>query len=44
LSENAEFAAAVRALGVTFIGPETSVLDTFGDKLTARGAGAFPRH
>jgi len=36
LSENAEFAAAVRALGVTFIGPETSVLETFGDKLRAR--------
>ncbi|MEO8178378.1 MAG: biotin carboxylase N-terminal domain-containing protein [Deltaproteobacteria bacterium] len=36
LSENAEFAAAVRALGVAFIGPETSVLETFGDKLAAR--------
>jgi 3-methylcrotonyl-CoA carboxylase alpha subunit len=36
LSENAEFAAAVRALGVSFIGPETSVLETFGDKLAAR--------
>jgi len=36
LSENAEFAAAVRSLGVTFIGPETSVLETFGDKLRAR--------
>jgi acetyl-CoA carboxylase biotin carboxylase subunit/3-methylcrotonyl-CoA carboxylase alpha subunit len=36
LSENAEFAASVRALGVAFIGPETSVLETFGDKLAAR--------
>jgi acetyl/propionyl-CoA carboxylase alpha subunit len=36
LSENAEFAAAVRGLGVAFIGPETSVLETFGDKLAAR--------
>lgn len=36
LSENAEFAASVRALGVCFIGPETSVLETFGDKLAAR--------
>jgi acetyl/propionyl-CoA carboxylase alpha subunit len=36
LSENAEFAGAVRGLGVTFIGPETNVLETFGDKLAAR--------
>lgn len=36
LSENAEFAAAVRGLGVAFIGPETGVLETFGDKLAAR--------
>jgi acetyl-CoA carboxylase biotin carboxylase subunit/3-methylcrotonyl-CoA carboxylase alpha subunit len=36
LSENAEFAAAVRELGVAFIGPETGVLKTFGDKLAAR--------
>src|SRR5688572_9138647 len=36
LSENAEFAAAVRALGVHFIGPNTAVLETFGDKLAAR--------
>jgi acetyl/propionyl-CoA carboxylase alpha subunit len=36
LSENASFAAAVRALGVTFIGPSTEALSTFGDKLSAR--------
>lgn len=36
LSENAEFAGAVRALGVHFIGPDTAVLETFGDKLAAR--------
>jgi 3-methylcrotonyl-CoA carboxylase alpha subunit len=36
LSESAEFAAAVRALGVSFIGPETNLLETFGDKLAAR--------
>jgi 3-methylcrotonyl-CoA carboxylase alpha subunit len=36
LSENAGFASAVRARGVTFIGPETAALETFGDKLAAR--------
>jgi 3-methylcrotonyl-CoA carboxylase alpha subunit len=36
LSENASFAAAVRARGVTFIGPDTAALATFGDKLAAR--------
>lgn len=36
LSENAEFAAAVRAQGVTFVGPDTAALTTFGDKLAAR--------
>jgi 3-methylcrotonyl-CoA carboxylase alpha subunit len=36
LSENAAFAAAVRARGVTFIGPDTAALATFGDKLAAR--------
>jgi 3-methylcrotonyl-CoA carboxylase alpha subunit len=36
LSENAAFAAAVRARGVTFIGPDTTALGTFGDKLAAR--------
>jgi 3-methylcrotonyl-CoA carboxylase alpha subunit len=36
LSENAAFAAAVRARGVTFIGPDARSLETFGDKLAAR--------
>jgi 3-methylcrotonyl-CoA carboxylase alpha subunit len=36
LSENAAFAAAVRARGATFIGPETEALEIFGDKLAAR--------
>jgi acetyl-CoA carboxylase biotin carboxylase subunit/3-methylcrotonyl-CoA carboxylase alpha subunit len=36
LSENAAFAAAVRARGVAFIGPDTRALETFGDKLAAR--------
>lgn len=36
LSENAEFAAAVRGRGATFIGPPPDVLETFGDKLKAR--------
>lgn len=36
LSENAVFAAAVRGLGVSFVGPETAALETFGDKLRAR--------
>jgi len=36
LSENAAFAAAVRARGATFIGPDTAALETFGDKLRAR--------
>ncbi|HWO11984.1 MAG TPA: biotin carboxylase N-terminal domain-containing protein, partial [Polyangiaceae bacterium] len=36
LSENAAFASAVRAKGVGFVGPTTSALETFGDKLAAR--------
>jgi 3-methylcrotonyl-CoA carboxylase alpha subunit len=36
LSENSEFAAAVRERGVAFIGPSTAALSTFGDKLAAR--------
>jgi acetyl/propionyl-CoA carboxylase alpha subunit len=36
LSENAAFAAAVRARGVSFVGPDTRALETFGDKLAAR--------
>ena len=36
LSENAAFAAAVRAAGITFVGPETTHLALFGDKTQAR--------
>jgi acetyl-CoA carboxylase biotin carboxylase subunit/3-methylcrotonyl-CoA carboxylase alpha subunit len=36
LSENAEFASAVRALGVTFVGPSESALHQLGDKVRAR--------
>ncbi len=36
LSEDPEFAAAVRGAGVTFVGPNEENLTRFGDKLTAR--------
>ncbi|HRE61242.1 MAG TPA: carboxyl transferase domain-containing protein [Micropepsaceae bacterium] len=36
LSERADFARAVRAAGLCFIGPEDAALDLFGDKLKAR--------
>ncbi|HET9971278.1 MAG TPA: biotin carboxylase N-terminal domain-containing protein [Streptosporangiaceae bacterium] len=36
LSENAEFAAAVAAAGLVFIGPPAGVIATMGDKLAAR--------
>jgi acetyl-CoA/propionyl-CoA carboxylase biotin carboxyl carrier protein len=36
LSENAEFAAAVAAAGLVFIGPPAQVIATMGDKLAAR--------
>jgi acetyl-CoA carboxylase, biotin carboxylase subunit len=36
LSENADFAAACAAAGVTFIGPSPEVLATLGDKISAR--------
>jgi len=37
LSENADFAQALADVGVQFIGPEVSTLQTFGDKAEARG-------
>ncbi len=36
LSENAEFAAALNAAGITFIGPTPANLTLFGDKAAAR--------
>ena len=36
LSENADFARACQQAGITFIGPAPEVLDTFGDKASAR--------
>jgi acetyl-CoA/propionyl-CoA carboxylase, biotin carboxylase, biotin carboxyl carrier protein len=37
LSENADFAAALAAAGVTFIGPPVGAIQTMGDKITAKG-------
>lgn len=36
LSENADFAEACRAAGITFVGPDASVLRLFGDKMLTR--------
>src|SRR5689334_5227400 len=36
LSENAEFAAALDAAGIVFIGPPASAIATMGDKITAK--------
>ncbi|MGK2880825.1 MAG: biotin carboxylase N-terminal domain-containing protein [Mycobacterium sp.] len=36
LSENATFAAALAAAGITFIGPPASAIQTMGDKITAK--------
>ncbi len=36
LSENADFARRCVAAGIVFIGPDASVLETFGDKASAR--------
>ena len=36
LSENARFAAAVRAAGLTFIGPDAETIQLMGDKISAR--------
>jgi acetyl-CoA carboxylase biotin carboxylase subunit len=38
LAENAKFASAVRAMGLTFVGPSVDHLRTFGDKLSAKEA------
>src|SRR5262249_35835154 len=38
LSENAEFAAALDAAGITFIGPPTAAIETMGDKIAAKAA------
>jgi acetyl/propionyl-CoA carboxylase alpha subunit len=40
LSESAEFARAVEAAGLTFVGPPADTLATLGDKLAARRAAA----
>jgi len=37
-SENADFARAVTARGVTFIGPPPPAIEVMGDKISARGA------
>lgn len=36
LSENADFARRCHSAGIVFIGPDAAVLDTFGDKASAR--------
>lgn len=36
LSENADFAAALAAAGVTFIGPPVAAIQTMGDKIAAK--------
>ncbi len=36
LSENAEFAKACEAAGITFVGPRPQILEQLGDKVTAR--------
>jgi 3-methylcrotonyl-CoA carboxylase alpha subunit len=36
LSENSEFAAALDAAGITFIGPPTAAIKTMGDKIAAK--------
>ncbi len=38
LSENAEFAAAVKQAGITFIGPSPEAMNMMGDKLSAKAA------
>jgi acetyl-CoA/propionyl-CoA carboxylase, biotin carboxylase, biotin carboxyl carrier protein len=38
LSENPEFATALDAAGITFIGPPTAAIKTMGDKIAAKAA------
>ena len=38
LAENAQFASAARALGISFVGPSVEHLKMFGDKLSAKAA------
>ena len=38
LSENAEFAAALQAAGIVFIGPPAAAIQTMGDKIAAKAA------
>jgi acetyl-CoA/propionyl-CoA carboxylase biotin carboxyl carrier protein len=38
LSENADFAAALQAAGIVFIGPPVAAIQTMGDKITAKAA------
>jgi acetyl-CoA/propionyl-CoA carboxylase biotin carboxyl carrier protein len=38
LSENAQFAAALQAAGIVFIGPSTTAIQTMGDKIAAKAA------
>ncbi|MFC9787131.1 acetyl/propionyl/methylcrotonyl-CoA carboxylase subunit alpha [Rhodococcus sp. NPDC127528] len=38
LSENAEFAAALEAAGIAFLGPSARAIEVMGDKITAKNA------
>ena len=38
LSENAQFAAALKAAGIVFIGPPVGAIQTMGDKIAAKAA------
>ena len=43
LSENAEFAAALEAAGIVFIGPPVKAIETMGDKIAAKTDGVGVR-